>query len=173
MDVNRSAARVRPETGVDLLGFDQLVDDASGLHKERPELGSLLGVQFRDARDMSFRLDDQRPDAERPDRVLDKPTCSLFDDAAGKRKTTIGEIAGEATFHGTRLIGRSEVGAALPRRHREMPKHRAMNCARRSKCAAFAPKRAKAGKAGFCEVNSAATYSPGRLPSEYHRRWRA
>src|SRR6188768_1583290 len=24
-----------------------------------------------------------------------------------------------------------------------------------------------------CEANSAATYSPGRLPSEYHRRWRA
>ena len=33
--------------------------------------------------------------------------------------------------------------------------------------------RRKAACGGLSEDNPAATYSPGRLPSEYHRRWRA
>jgi hypothetical protein len=57
-------------------------------------------IELCDLGDVALGFDHERPDAQRPDAVLDAPMCRLVHRAARQRNRTRGEIAGKATSHG-------------------------------------------------------------------------
>lgn len=82
VDVDRLGVHVRPEGDVDLLGCFQPCDDCRCLLKNGAQLGSLGLVEVRDMNDMALRLDDQGPNAQRPDAMVDVPEVGFVDAAS-------------------------------------------------------------------------------------------
>ena len=112
MDVHRHTAGVRPEADVDLFRLDELVDDGGRTVKERSDLRRLLTGERGDASDVTLGLDDQRPDPERPDAVLDEPVLGLANDPAGQRNPP----AARSQPRHPPLRSTLALGGALPRR---------------------------------------------------------
>jgi len=107
VNVNRSAARVGPETGIDLLRLDQFVDDSSATEQERTQLDGFIVGELRNARHMALGLQDQRSDTQCSNRVLDEPIGGLMNHASGQRDPALGEIARETPLHRDQPIQRS------------------------------------------------------------------
>ena len=101
MDVARDAVGVGPEADVDLLGVEGPRHRRGSAPQERADLRRLVLVEVGDVKDVALRLDDQRPDAERADAVLDHPARGLVDPPARTWPAAGGQVAGEAT----RVVG--------------------------------------------------------------------
>jgi hypothetical protein len=87
MDVYRCAARVGPECGVDLFGFQELRKRRCHALQQWAELLGLVLVELPYVGDVPLRLDDQSADTERPDAVLDNPVWCLGDSPPGSTRS--------------------------------------------------------------------------------------
>jgi hypothetical protein len=96
MDVNGLTARMRPQAHVGLGRGQQRVDDRGAAVDEQSLRRRLGSCEVRDPRNVSDGLEQEGPDAERADAVLDAPAFSVEDHAARKRLTARSEIARKA-----------------------------------------------------------------------------
>src|SRR5438105_5453748 len=99
MNVNRSPARVRPETGINLVRLDQFVDDSSATEQEWTQLGGFIVAELRNARHMALGLQDQRSDTQWSNSVLDEPIGCLVNHTARQREPTLGKLTSETSLH--------------------------------------------------------------------------
>ena len=83
VDVSGHGVHVRPQRDVHLLGSFKRGHDCRRLLKHHSEFRSLCCLEVRDVHDMTIGFDDQRPDAERADAVIDEPVVCPVDTAAG------------------------------------------------------------------------------------------
>ena len=82
MNVSGHGVHVRPQRDVHLLGSLKRGNDCCRLLKHHSEFHCLGCLEVRDMHDMTIGFDDQRPDAERADAVIDEPVLCPVDAAA-------------------------------------------------------------------------------------------
>lgn len=81
VDVHGTSSGVGPETVVDLISRNEPTGHRGGFPEQRPEFSRLLYRQIPHRGDVAFWLDDQCPEAERSDAVLDEPKGGPVDEA--------------------------------------------------------------------------------------------
>ena len=89
---------VRPEAHVYLFGLAQPFDDSCGQAKERAEFAGRGVVKVSHADDVLARSDDQCPEVQRADGVVDRPTGRLVDNPSRQVLPSGQKIASQAAM---------------------------------------------------------------------------
>ena len=82
MNVTWSATGVRPETCIDLLGFEEFVYDAGRTLEQRPEFARLAVGELGYPSYVPLGLHEQCPDSERADAVFNPPVGYFVNEPA-------------------------------------------------------------------------------------------
>lgn len=119
VDVGRPASGVRPQADVGLLGREKLIDDARALVQQRALRCRLVRRQRSDLGDVTARLEQQRPDAERANAVFDPPTVGVKDRTTREWSPARGQVTGEAAVnvHPSNVSNRSATARGPQRRY--------------------------------------------------------
>ena len=99
MHVHGLPAVVRPEPDVDLVGLHELGQRGRDAPKQRTDLRRFRLAELPHVKHVPFRFDNERPDAQWADTVLDDPVFRDEDLAAGKIDAAGRQIASETPFH--------------------------------------------------------------------------
>jgi hypothetical protein len=81
VNVNRTSSGMRPKAVIDLISRNEPTGHGGSLPEQWPEFSRLLHGQICHGGDVALGLDDQCPNTERSDAVLDEPKSGLVDKA--------------------------------------------------------------------------------------------